>query len=562
MHMPAGFTVFIIILSLQFLPARLSSQKYDRHADSLLKALSNSTADTTRLRLHLEMAKYFSNTDARITLTHAREAEKLSEQLKREKELAEAINLAGIGYFYAGMVEESARYYTRYLEMKKSKGSDFDMAVAYSSLAGIWMMKTDYDRADSLYSRALKLLENIRDEKILSAAEKTKSLAVLYNNLSIVYREKNQLDLAASYNEKGIALCASVPELKKEWIRLINNYADILAKKGRSEEAVLLLESALDSARNLSDIAMQFATHYSLAKVYQMKGASAKALENAYKSLGLVIPLKDPQSIHTITNLMYNIYKVKGPSDSALKYLSISQQHDSLIRLEQAKDLLLKQELKDALNEQELQSQEKHRTTLIYWGAAALLFFASAVFLLIKYYNNRKKLQMTHLESLRIQLDAEKLALEKELLANQLEDKDKQIATNVMYQLQKNELIQGVTKKLLLFAREKKTDADETIHAVIKELEKATDQNIWEEFEIRFQEVHRSFYDKLQQQFPDLSPNERRLCAFLRLNMSSKEISTITGQSIHSIQVARTRLRKKMNLTHTEQGLIEYLANI
>jgi DNA-binding CsgD family transcriptional regulator len=64
----------------------------------------------------------------------------------------------------------------------------------------------------------------------------------------------------------------------------------------------------------------------------------------------------------------------------------------------------------------------------------------------------------------------------------------------------------------------------------------------------------------LQQQFPDLSPNERRLCAFLRLNMSSKEISTITGQSIHSIQVARTRLRKKLQLTHSEQGLIEFLA--
>ena len=83
-----------------------------------------------------------------------------------------------------------------------------------------------------------------------------------------------------------------------------------------------------------------------------------------------------------------------------------------------------------------------------------------------------------------------------------------------------------------------------------------------QEFEIRFQQVHNSFYDKLNALSPDLSTNERRLCAFLKLSMSTKEISSITGQSPRSIDVARTRLRKKLNLTNNDSSLSDFLSSL
>jgi DNA-binding CsgD family transcriptional regulator len=61
---------------------------------------------------------------------------------------------------------------------------------------------------------------------------------------------------------------------------------------------------------------------------------------------------------------------------------------------------------------------------------------------------------------------------------------------------------------------------------------------------------------------PELSLNERRLCAFLRLNMTTKEIASITGQSPRSIEVARTRLRKKLNLTNSDTSLTDFLSHI
>jgi hypothetical protein len=70
----------------------------------------------------------------------------------------------------------------------------------------------------------------------------------------------------------------------------------------------------------------------------------------------------------------------------------------------------------------------------------------------------------------------------------------------------------------------------------------------WEEFEKRFAGLHSDFYEKLQNDFPNLSLNERKLCAFLRMDMNNKDISLLTFSSYEAVRKARHRLRKKLNL--------------
>jgi DNA-binding CsgD family transcriptional regulator len=86
----------------------------------------------------------------------------------------------------------------------------------------------------------------------------------------------------------------------------------------------------------------------------------------------------------------------------------------------------------------------------------------------------------------------------------------------------------------------------------------AVNDNIWVEFEKRFNDVHVDFYHSLSISHPDLTGNERKLCAFLKLDMSSKEIATITFQNAKSIDMARYRLRKKLGL-EGEESLQGYL---
>ncbi len=66
----------------------------------------------------------------------------------------------------------------------------------------------------------------------------------------------------------------------------------------------------------------------------------------------------------------------------------------------------------------------------------------------------------------------------------------------------------------------------------------------------------------LIQRFPDLSPNEQRLCAFLKLNLATKEISSMTGQSPRAIEMARFRLRKKLGISTQDVNLITFISQI
>jgi hypothetical protein len=123
-------------------------------------------------------------------------------------------------------------------------------------------------------------------------------------------------------------------------------------------------------------------------------------------------------------------------------------------------------------------------------------------------------------------------------------------------------MIEDVVKKLLTQTTRNASLNKEIIQESIRNLRNTKENNVWEEFELRFKNVHEEFYYNLQQCYPDLTTFERRLCAFLRLNMTSKEISAITAQNPKSIDVARARLRKKIGITNEGIGLVEFLNTI
>ena len=129
--------------------------------------------------------------------------------------------------------------------------------------------------------------------------------------------------------------------------------------------------------------------------------------------------------------------------------------------------------------------------------------------------------------------------------------------------LKKNEVLSEITQRLIkIQQRTVNEETKDAIENIANDLHKSMEVSIWEEFELRFKQVHHDFYDKLLQRFPDLSPNEQKLCAFLRLNMTNKEISELTGQSIKALETARYRLRIKFGISNSQVNLITFLSSI
>lgn len=130
-----------------------------------------------------------------------------------------------------------------------------------------------------------------------------------------------------------------------------------------------------------------------------------------------------------------------------------------------------------------------------------------------------------------------------------------------MYLLKKNEFVISISNKLKKAKYDFKPENRALIEEILRDIDFSSKEINWKDFEVRFQNVHSDFNDKLTSNFPDITPNELKLCAFLRLNMSTKEICALTFQSENSIQKARYRLRKKLGV-ESYDNLIMYLTSL
>lgn len=150
------------------------------------------------------------------------------------------------------------------------------------------------------------------------------------------------------------------------------------------------------------------------------------------------------------------------------------------------------------------------------------------------------------------ELEKSLLKKEKEELSKYLDAKTRELSTKITQLIEKTELVVNVITQLEKILDKTTPDAILGIQAIIKDLKRSSNNNFWSEFEYTFGQINQSFYNNLFIAYPNLTNNEKRICAFLKMNLSTKDISTITHQTARSIEIARSRLRNKMKLDRNE----------
>ncbi|WP_153847999.1 helix-turn-helix and ligand-binding sensor domain-containing protein [Sphingobacterium paramultivorum] len=152
------------------------------------------------------------------------------------------------------------------------------------------------------------------------------------------------------------------------------------------------------------------------------------------------------------------------------------------------------------------------------------------------------------------------IKLKNQQLEDQLQLKNKELANAALNIVYKNEMLNNLHDELkqLKDADGNKLSSDE-LKKINKLIDDAhNDDRDWHIFERSFNESHENFFKKLKQEFPDLVPNDLKLCAYLRLNMSSKEIASLLNISTRGVEIRRYRLRKKLGIP-TDKNLSEFL---
>lgn len=162
-----------------------------------------------------------------------------------------------------------------------------------------------------------------------------------------------------------------------------------------------------------------------------------------------------------------------------------------------------------------------------------------------------------------IKLKNEKLQIENQKNKAELENKSKELASIAMQMTYKNEILSGIKQKLSKVSQTmvhlpSKKQVEELIKSLEKDIVKDDD---WERFELSFDQVHEDFIKKLRIRYPELTPKDLRLCAYLRMNLSSKEIAPLLNISIRGVEISRYRLRKKIDLPR-DLNLVDFMMKL
>jgi hypothetical protein len=143
-----------------------------------------------------------------------------------------------------------------------------------------------------------------------------------------------------------------------------------------------------------------------------------------------------------------------------------------------------------------------------------------------------------------------------------IDHKNHELTTAAMLIANKNE----VFEKLRIQAEQLKINLSDTktaeVRTMISEIDKQTDiENQWEQFKLHFESIHKSFFEKLKKNDNRLTQNDLQLCAYIKLNLSTKEIASLMNITPESVNTHRYRLRKKLIL-ETDITLDEYINSL
>ena len=156
---------------------------------------------------------------------------------------------------------------------------------------------------------------------------------------------------------------------------------------------------------------------------------------------------------------------------------------------------------------------------------------------------------------------AKLLAIEMERIGQELDSNQKSVTAATLKLIQNSERDSRTIEALIEIEENTNPAGKQKINVLIADYKRISYNSNWDEFEILFEKVHNSFYARLNARFPTLTANDRKICAFLKLNMSNKDIMQITFQSDEALKKARLRLRQKLEISR-EINLITFLQSI
>lgn len=489
--------------------------------------------------------------DAALTLYE--KAAALKRQQGDLKGLINTLTNMGNVYNQRGYPLTATNYYLKALQLSDSLRAVKSSATLRLNL-GI-LAKEQYRQQDALryYNKALRQFRDLADPV---------GMITTLTNMSSVWLDRTQPDSAQVLLEKALAQAKAADDALGEGYALIN-LGQVNLLKGNPQKAIWPLERSLEIFTATEDRAAVVEAQYFLGEIHRQLGNFTQARLYLEQSIQQIREMgsqrKHLQAYHYYRELLHDL--ADWPTATAISDSLLLWQEERFAA--QQSRLIADLQTRYALEEKEKQlqatqfavaqlRQRQKIATLRQWllvtGIALVLFISGGV---IWWLNKRQQQKTVAMQLTQLRLENTQLRHQK--LKDEMEVKDQLLTKYALHISEKNRFLADVLQQM-------KTESG------VKEARSRMRQYLHsaQELEAYYEESNRilaGFRSELQQQFPQLTERDLRLCALLKQGLTSKEIAGMLNISDKSVDVARYRLRKKMHVPKS-MGLDAFLQDL
>ncbi|MBK7214888.1 MAG: tetratricopeptide repeat protein [Bacteroidales bacterium] len=492
------------------------------------------------MKAHLGLSlHYFLTSNLQMAMQSAQDARNMALKLDSKLDLAISNDAIGIVYYDIGDKKKSSEYFFESLKIYETLNDKNGMGQSYCRIGTLYLDQNEYDKALEYYYQSVKLAREIDSKE---------GIASNLNNVAKVYNVQKEYKKALSHYSEALKINQSTGNLNLEASNYLN-ISDVYSNEGEYKLALEYVLKARNIYQKIGNDLRIARCYISEANIYLKLGRIKDVESTAHKALQMARIQGAQEVVMQAARILTDTYLQQKDTIKAFRYYKLENTlKDSLLQGERQKTLTkLELQYQFEKNEQKEKIREQRRMVIVSVIILCLVFSIIIIILILNH----------------IRLKAKKSLLEKENLQQELDFKKKELTLNVMSLMKKNEIFSDISEKLMALAKESGSqDTKSAIRKIGRELQKGQEDELWKEFTLRFKEVHSDFYNSLLSKYPNLSPNEQKLCAFLRLNMTTKEISELTGQSVSTIEIARHRLRQKLGITNSDVNLIMFLSQL
>lgn len=526
---------------------------------SVVSACAQPNAPVDSVSILIGQAKRYTEDSTNYSIALANRAVELASKGNNKEQYGYSLLVLAEGYLYNDYYDLSVQRCFEALELFKLLPNQDNLAQVYGLLGWVYFDIQDFEEAILYHRKTTAILNKSKDYTKCSAAINAVGLC----NLALKKFDSAQLNFLEAYR-----LGLEGNDKKRQAVS-ISNLGDLSVETGDYKHA--------DSLLNLAD--EMFTQPLNKAEVYNSLANLAihqrnyiqaiLHLEASRELIGKSKSTAKHEFLLRNAQLMASAYEKLGDTQKALEhYKEYQAVYNRILSDAKKRNLAVKvTEFQRHQKESEIRALErlnKLRLNQRNWIALAIILVCVLGFFV---YSRERQLRLREHELYEArealaQAELIKAELEKKSLADKLEFKNRELTNYAIHISQRNELQRVFLSELESFKTKANSEQTAHINRVIKQFSTHEEINQEaEEFHVNVELENRDFFFNLSQRYPDLTENEKRLCAQVRLNLSIKDIASVNNISVKAVEMARYRLRKKMGLAHDE-NLIEFLNKV